>query len=78
MIFRVGDVTAKCRSCGGVEFEPVVAAELRLGSVLACSGCRATATYHELLDQIGEEAMRRANEALRQLRRKPPPTKSDK
>ena len=78
MIVSVGDVTAKCRGCSGVEFEPVVAAKLRLASVLACSRCRKTTSYRELLDQIGEEAMRRANEAMRQLRKKPPPTNSDK
>jgi hypothetical protein len=77
MIVSVGDVTAKCRSCGGVDFEPVVAAKLRLGSVLACSRCKSPATYRELLDQIGEEAMRRANEAMQQLRKKPPPPRSD-
>ncbi len=65
-----GDVTARCRACGGVKFEPLLEGQLELASVLVCSRCRATTTYRELLEQIGEEAMKRANESLDKLKTK--------
>jgi hypothetical protein len=72
MIVAIGDITAACVDCGGGEFEPLSAAPLRLASALRCSVCGARYTYLELIDQIGEEAMRRANKALHELKKKPP------
>jgi hypothetical protein len=71
MIVAIGDIAAECEDCGGAEFEPLSSAPLRLASPLKCSACGARYTYLQLLDQIGEEAMRRANKALDKLRKKP-------
>ncbi len=77
MIVSVGEVAARCRGCGGSDFIPAQAGEWQLASVFTCTGCAAACTYQELLDSIGEQAMRRANESLAELlknrpaRRKP-------
>ena len=67
MLISIGDITAECRRCGGTDFEPLSAGSLRLASELKCTGCGARAKYLALLDQIGEEAMRRANKAIDEL-----------
>ena len=69
MIVSVGDVAARCRGCGGSDFIPAQPGELQLRSVFTCSACAAACTYQELLDSIGEEAMRRANESLDGLKK---------
>jgi len=69
MIVRIHDITAACPRCGGIEFEPLTAGPLRLPSELRCTGCGAKTRYLALLDQIGEEAMRRANRALEDLKK---------
>jgi hypothetical protein len=69
LIVGVGEVTAKCRSCGKTEFTPVLAGPLRLASVLVCEGCKTSATYRELRDQLGEEAVRRAKDSVDAFRR---------
>ncbi len=71
MIVRIGDIAAGCVECGGGEFEPLSAEPLRLASTWKCSACGASYTYLQLIDQIGEEAMRRANKAVDELQRKP-------
>ena len=71
MIVSIRDIAAWCVWCGGGEFEPLSDHPLRLGSQLKCSGCGARYTYLQLLDQIGEEAMRRANKAMDALKRPP-------
>jgi hypothetical protein len=38
---------------------------------MECSGCGERTAYRELLEQIGEEAIRRANESLAALKRRP-------
>jgi hypothetical protein len=70
MIIKIGDITATCPQCGGMEFEPLSAGALRLASELKCSACGAKIKYLALLDQIGEEAMRRANKAIDELKRR--------
>ena len=70
MIISIGDITAACPSCGGTEFEVLSPGALRLTSELKCAGCGATCRYLALLDQIGEEAMRRANKAIEELKKK--------
>jgi hypothetical protein len=72
MNVSVRDVTAKCPACRGTEFETLLGEALRLTTLLQCSHCGAKSTYRELLDQIGEEAMRRANRALDDLKKKSP------
>ena len=70
MIVSIGDIAAGCVACGGGAFEPLLAEPLRLPSTLKCSACGASHTYVQLIDQIGEEAMRRVNKGLDE---KPPP-----
>lgn len=72
MIIQIHDITAACPRCGGSQFEPLTAGPLRLPSELRCSGCGTTLRYLALLDQIGEEAMRRANRAIEQLKKHRP------
>lgn len=72
MKVSVGEVAARCRSCGGTDFSPARAGPLGLATILTCSGCGAASTYEALLDAIGEEAMRRANRSLDELKKKTP------
>jgi hypothetical protein len=72
MIIRIGDITASCSECGATHFEPLSPAPLRLASELKCVACGARFKYVELLDEIGEEAMRRANKAIDELKKRPP------
>lgn len=72
MIVQVHDITAVCPHCGGTQFQPLSAGPLRLPSELRCIGCGAKTRYLTLLDQIGEEAMRRANEAIEELKKNRP------
>lgn len=69
MLVAVRDIAARCRKCGKTDF--TLSGELRLTSVLACTACGQPATYRELLEQIGEEAIRRANESIARLKRRP-------
>jgi len=69
MIVRIHDITALCPRCSGIEFEPLSAGPLRLPSELRCTACGARTRYLALLDQIGEEAMRRANRAIEDLKK---------
>lgn len=71
MVIKIGDITASCARCGGTQFEPVPPGALRLATELKCAGCGEKARYLALLDQIGEEAMRRANKALEQPNKHP-------
>ena len=71
MLVAIGDIAAKCARCGGEEFEPLTAGALRLATELKCNSCGAKVKYLALLDQIGEEAMRRANKAIDELKRRP-------
>lgn len=69
MIVRIHDITASCPRCGGAVFEPLTDGPLRLPSELRCTACGARTRYLALLDQIGEEAMRRANRAIEELKK---------
>jgi hypothetical protein len=69
MIVSVRDIAARCKGCGGTDFRKVNGAGDRLASVMACTGCGRETTYRDLLESIGEEAMRRANDALEKLRK---------
>ncbi|HEX7052345.1 MAG TPA: hypothetical protein VF211_00245 [Burkholderiales bacterium] len=71
MLVAVRDIAARCRKCGNTDFRPLGPGELRLGSAMACTSCGERTTYRDLLEQIGEEAIRRANEAIDRLKRKP-------
>jgi hypothetical protein len=71
MEISIGDITAKCGRCGGRDFQPLSSGALRLASELKCAGCGTKMKYLVLLDQIGEEAMRRANKAIDELKKRP-------
>ena len=72
MKVRIHDIVATCPRCGGTEFEPVANGPLRLPSELRCGNCGLQSRYLSLLDQIGEEAMRRANRAIDELKKNRP------
>ena len=78
MIVTIQDVSARCGTCGGTDFRQLDEGELRLATRLACNTCNTATTYRELLDTIGEEAMRRANEALAKLKKKSPRKKKSR
>ncbi len=71
MLVAVRDIAAHCRKCGNTDFRPLGTAEPRLTTPMECSACGERANYRELLEQIGEEAIRRANESLANLKRRP-------
>jgi hypothetical protein len=71
MLVAVRDIAARCRKCGKTDFKPLAAGELRLTTAMACTGCGDRTTYRELLEQIGEEAIKRANDAIARLKRRP-------
>jgi hypothetical protein len=71
MVISIGDITAACPRCGGTEFQPLSAGSMRLASELKCAECGVKVRYLALLDQIGEEAMRRANKAIDALKKNP-------
>ena len=72
MIVRIHDISAACPRCGNAEFEQVNGEPLRLRASCAAPACGATTRYLALLNQIGEEAMRRANRAIENLKKKRP------
>jgi hypothetical protein len=72
MVVSVRDIAARCVWCGTREFDPVSPGKVQLESLLKCSGCGARYTYLQLLDQIGEEAIRRANKAMDELQKRRP------
>ena len=72
MEINIGDITANCARCGGDDFQPLSSGPLRLATELKCNACGHKVKYLVLLDQIGEEAMRRANQAIDELKRRPP------
>ena len=71
MLVAVRDIAARCRKCGKTDFKPLAAGELRLTTAMSCTGCGDRTTYRELLEQIGEEAIKRANDAIARLKRRP-------
>ena len=71
MLISIGDIAAACVRCGSTDFEPLAAGPLRLASELQCARCGSRVKYLALLDQIGEEAMQRANKAIDELKKRP-------
>ena len=68
MIVSIGDIVAHCPGCGAAEFDALPHEALRKDSVLRCSGCGRETAYVDLLEQIGQRAMDRANEAWTRLK----------
>jgi len=71
VLITIGDIAAECPQCGGTDFETLSDGPLRLATELRCTGCGEHVKYLLLLDHIGEEAMRRANRALGELKKQP-------
>jgi hypothetical protein len=68
MKVRVGNIEAAC-ACGSREFEaPPHLPPYRPGEAFVCAGCGQETRYGELLDLIGEEAIRRAHRAIESLK----------
>lgn len=67
MEVRVRDIKASC-TCGSAEFHAPHAPPFRVDDVFTCATCHAIRPYGSLLDQIGEEAMRRTDASLHHLR----------
>ena len=70
MIVSVGEMRARCPACGAKKFEDVTANPLRSDTELRCTKCGRKALYGELLEQIGERAMKQASDSLAKLRGK--------
>jgi hypothetical protein len=71
VLINIGDIAADCPQCGGAEFQAPSDGPLRLTTELKCTACGGNVKYLLLLDRIGEEAMRRANKSLDELRKQP-------
>jgi hypothetical protein len=71
MLVSIGDISAHCPHCKGTDFEQTSAGLLQLTTELKCRGCGVRQKYLALLDQIGEEAMRRAEGAIDALKKHP-------
>ncbi|HVL34431.1 MAG TPA: hypothetical protein VM489_02065 [Burkholderiales bacterium] len=70
MQVRVRDAKASC-PCGSSEFVAPHAAPYASDDVFACAECGRRRPYGELLEQIGDEAIRRARGALDAMKRRP-------
>ena len=70
MKLSVGHIAARCLRCGCAQFDAQDTAALSSDSILTCSSCGAKNAYHELMHQIGEQAIKEANESLARLRGK--------
>jgi hypothetical protein len=70
MKIQIHDIVAECPRCNARDFELLGPGPLRLPSELRCADCGAKTRYLALLDQIGEEAMRRANRAIEELKKR--------
>ena len=69
MEFRIGDIRASCRRCGGTQFDDGPCGE---GSgpwaEYRCRDCGRLSQYCQLIVQIGDEAVRRARQGRALLR----------
>jgi predicted RNA-binding Zn-ribbon protein involved in translation (DUF1610 family) len=68
LTLSVGGVTARCPKCGAIEFvwrEP----GRDITPTLVCTACKTETPRRALIDQIGQEVMKRANDALEKARK---------
>jgi hypothetical protein len=65
MEVRIGELVARCRACGGTQWNPVQEGETSMLSLLACAGCGARTTRGELVLQISSEAIKSAQEFVK-------------
>jgi hypothetical protein len=68
MRIRVGNIGARCETCGCEDFQPVLPAAAPANE-LACFNCGALINRRALLAQIAEETVRRAECLLERARR---------
>jgi len=70
LTLSVGGVTARCPKCGAIEFIPRGQTGREVSPALVCTSCKTETPRRALIDQIGEEVMKRANEALEKARKR--------
>lgn len=70
LTLSVGGVTARCPKCGAIEFIPRAQTGREVSPALVCTSCKTETPRRALIDQIGEEVMKRANEALEKARKR--------
>ena len=68
LTLSVGGVTAHCPKCGAAEFLRRGHPGPDVGPTLVCANCKTETPRNTLIDQIGEEVMKRANAALEKAR----------
>lgn len=69
MQLQYGDISAWCQRCGSQQFELLAPEKgLQAKTVFGCLSCGAKAAHGDLLCQIGDEAVRRANDAMALLK----------
>jgi hypothetical protein len=71
---QVGDIVARCPECGETRFRRRTRGGdggESAGTVYICVSCNAKVARLDLVNQIGDEAVRRAQAALDSLRKKP-------
>ena len=64
----IGRITAHCPLCGAKDFAPAMQPADEHRESFICVACRTETFRRVLIDQIGQEAMRRANDALKKSR----------
>jgi hypothetical protein len=69
MRLSVAGIFARCLACQGDDFNPIIKISSETRNVFVCAGCRKPAHYNELMLQIGEEAVRRAQATREAARR---------
>jgi hypothetical protein len=70
LTLSVGGVTAHCPKCGGIEFIAHGKTGGDVSPTLACASCKSETARRALIDQIGLEVMKRANDALEKARKR--------
>jgi hypothetical protein len=68
MRVSIGGIFAKC-ACGGDEFSPAPPVPGERRQLVICVDCASEARYGDLIEQIGKEAVRRAQGKVTTLAR---------
>jgi hypothetical protein len=70
LTLSVGGVTAHCPKCRAIEFVPHRETDGNVSPTLVCTSCKTETSRRALIDQIGDEVMKRANDALEKARKR--------
>ena len=70
LTLSVGGVTAHCPKCGAMEFVGHAQTGGDFSPTMVCTSCNTQTPRRDLVDQIGVEIMKRANEALEKARKR--------